>query len=379
MLVRTPVIVLALLWAVAPLSAQDTGSPRPMTYEDVVGIRVASDPRISPDREHVVFVVREWDKANDSFNQDLYLVRTSDRSLRRLTHQPKRDAVPRWSPDGRSIAFVSVRDERPQIYLLPVDGGEARQLTNHGTAISTFQWSPDGESIFFLAPVPDPDDDASDEEKAKPVIVVDEDMPYAHVWRLNLETKAVEQISEGDYHVGEAKLSPDGMTLALTIRPSTGITDLLEQEVAVMPAAGGELRWLTQNGYIESSPRWSPDSKWLAYLRATDGNPVSGPSRIHIRAVSGEGEPRVLAPNFDGYIRDYRWSVDGANLIFFADHRVNRHIYTITADGGEPMQITQGDGLHGVFTLDRSGHAGAWLQEDPEHPARYCQMLWIGE
>jgi dipeptidyl aminopeptidase/acylaminoacyl peptidase len=355
------------LSAAAQLPQGSGLTKRPMTYEDVVTLEAPSDPRISPDGSLVVFGVRERDGAEDAFNEDLYLVSTSEGRVRRLTYHPKRDAFARWRPDGQSVAFLSGRGERTQIYLLPADGGEARPLTEHDTDIASFQWSPDGESIYFVAPVPREAEEG--EPKVDEVIVVDREYPYAHIWRVDLATEAVEQVSAGEYHVVDAELSPDGARFALIVRPSPKIADVMAQEVYLLPAVGGELERLTDNDYAEGTPRWSPDGSRVAYLSEADGNPVAGPSRIHMRSVSGEGEPRVLARGFDGYIRDYRWSPDGQSFVFYADHRVNRHIYRVRAgDGEQPTRLTEGDGLHGSFTLDWSGRAMAYLHENPENP-----------
>lgn len=355
---------IVLLVAVVLSPAQQQG-PRPMTADDVVNLLLPTDPQISPDGRRVAFVVRRHDEEADAFNLDLYVTAAPGGGATRLTYHPKQDDHPRWSPDGEWIAFLSDRTGRKQIYLLPLSGGEARQLTYHGTTVNSFQWSPDGDAIFFLAPVPEDDEDKSGVDEP---VVVDDEYAYAHLWRVDVATGEASQVSRGAFHITEAAISPDGTRLALIVRESPKIADVMTQELYVLPAAGGTLQRLTSNGYAESSPRWRPDGRQLAYLSESDGNPAAGPQRIHIRVPSGSGEPRVLAPDFDGYIRDYVWSPDGRSLLFHADHRVNRHVYRIAATGGTPTSLSQGDGLHGPFTVDRAGKAMAYLYEDPTSP-----------
>ena len=95
------------------------------------------------------------------------------------------ETTPRWSPDGKTIAFVAKRngDEFAQIYLLAGDGGEARKLTSHASAVSDLQWSPDGASIYFKAPDPKSNEEKEREKAKDDVFPYDEDFKQTHVWK----------------------------------------------------------------------------------------------------------------------------------------------------------------------------------------------------
>src|SRR5947209_812965 len=126
---------------------------RAMTVDDLLAVKSVSDPQVSPDGKLVVYVVSELDRATDKSNSDLYLIPIAGGEPKRLTTSSGADNHPRWSPDGRSIAFVSTRGGSSQVWLLPLDGGEARQLTRLPIAVAGPIWSPKGDTIAFATEV----------------------------------------------------------------------------------------------------------------------------------------------------------------------------------------------------------------------------------
>jgi dipeptidyl aminopeptidase/acylaminoacyl peptidase len=137
-------------WPGAPVLAQG----RPLELEDLFKVKRVADPQISPDGTRVAYVVTEVLKEENRTNADIWVI-SADGSgePRKLTSSPKRDAHPRWSPDGKWIAFESSRDGEGQIFLLPVGGGEARKVTTLATGAGQAVWAPDGKSLAFVSSV----------------------------------------------------------------------------------------------------------------------------------------------------------------------------------------------------------------------------------
>src|SRR3954451_5981045 len=145
-------LTLGLLMALS-LPASTFAAGRPMNVDDLLAVKSVSDPQVSPDGKLVVYVVSELDRSTEKSNSDLYLIPFAGGEPRRLTTSTGADNHPRWSPDGKSIAFLSTRGGSAQVWLLPVDGGEARPLTRLPVDVSGPIWSPRGDRIALTASV----------------------------------------------------------------------------------------------------------------------------------------------------------------------------------------------------------------------------------
>jgi dipeptidyl aminopeptidase/acylaminoacyl peptidase len=364
--------VLFLFFIVASAQAK-----RPMAPEDVVSLNRASDAQMSPDARRVAFVVSSWDRENDRFNSDIWLV-DEMRQVVRLTSHPKRDDSPRWSPEARRMAFLSERgsdaDGGAQIYLLNPMGGEPVQLTSHKAPIQSFEWSPDGRSIAFIS------EEAREKPKTKPPVVVDEDHRFAQLWIVDVASQQIRQLTRGSRHITAFNWSPEGSRIVFTARATPKLMDNHTTEVFVTPASlqgapydTAQSRQITKGGGAENQPRFSPDGRWVSYLAHADGDENVGPERIHIVAATG-GEPRVLARNFDGYISSYRWVFDSQRLIFLAALGVNAHLYTMNIGDAAPTVMTRNDGVTTGFSMTIDGMNIAYVHESPRMPTEVALL-----
>ncbi len=347
---------------------------RPMTPEDVLGLERVSAPQLSPDEQRVVYVVTRAELKDNVQNSDLWLVETRPGAApARLTYAPKKDQYPRWSPDGKSIAFLSDRDGKMQVYLLPAAGGEARRLTNSETAVEKLAWAPDGRSLAFLAP----EQPSPEEEKRKKEgfdeIVVDKNLRYAQLHRVWVESGKVEPLTRGRLHVVDFAWAPDGRRLAFTARPSPKLAESPATELYMMEV-GSDPRRVTENNYAERSPQFSPDGRLLAFLSNHGKVPTVGPDAIHILESDGRG--RVLNPDFPGYITEYEWAADGQSLYFSAGTGVTRRLFRTDVEGRALEDVTKGD------VADTAPSVGpsrvAFVRETAEAPAQVF-LLGRGE
>jgi Tol biopolymer transport system component len=170
--------LIALFFVVSPLLAQstDTKPDKPnagtFTVEQAISKRSMTDLQFSPEGRRLAFTVSRAPK-DSSREQEIWMLNVQSRKTWRFAHSRKSSRIPRWSPDGSQLAFVSDREERSQIYLMPADGGEAEILTSGKNAVVSFAWSPKGDSIAFLAP--EPKTEAEEKKDKDDARVVDKD------------------------------------------------------------------------------------------------------------------------------------------------------------------------------------------------------------
>jgi dipeptidyl aminopeptidase/acylaminoacyl peptidase len=286
---RLFLIFLLLLATASPLFA----AGRAMTVDDLLAVKGVSDTHLSPDGTLVVYVVSEIDRATDKTNTSLWLVPTSGGSPKRLTTTPGTNNHPRWSPDGKTIAFVSSRGGSSQVWLLPIDGGEPRQLTKLAVDVSGPIWSPLGDKIAFTAEVypgkTAEETAAKDKEKeaAKSKVRTYDRLLIRH-WNVWDEGKR-SHLFVADAATGEAKdlttkmevntppapfggssdyaWSPDGKELAFTAEPARDAAWSTNTDIWTVAVDGGEPKNLTEaNHGGDGQPAYSSDGIWLGYV-----------------------------------------------------------------------------------------------------------------
>jgi len=273
---------------------------RPMKIDDLFAFQRVGDPQVSPDGKLVVYTVATPDlKANRSVTH-LWLVPAAGGEPRQLTASGKRDAHPRWSPDGKQIVFESTRSGSNQLWVISLDGGEARQLTNLSTGASGGLFSPDGKWVAFVSTVyPEFSNKPfaeSDKLNADKMEAIEKNPVKAKVFTKLFYRHWDEYVEDKRQHVfvvpaagGEPKdvtpgdrdfnptsstfsmgddfcWSPDGTHLIVTAPPERDEAWSTNYTLLRVPAAGGKIVDLTPDSKAaDGGPRVSPDGKQIAY------------------------------------------------------------------------------------------------------------------
>ena len=345
---------------------------------DVFALKTVSDAQIAPDGKTVAYVVGAWDFKENLLDTDVWLADVGTGASRRLTASPKRDERPRFSPDGRTIAFASERrgDEKDakdlrQIWLIAPNGGEASRLTSHTSAVSTFAWSPDGKRIAFTAAVPPAADEKKKREEKDDASVVDrDDVKPAALWIVDVATKAVVRVSAGPAHVASVEWSPDGTRLVGAVAPTPKVPDGFNTDLVVWEAKeNGKAVDLVKRPGPDSSPVFSPDGKWVAFFSA-DGRVNDWPGlRTEICVVpAAGGAARNLTRAADLEAEDFAWTPDSASILFAAQQKMSTQLFAVPIAGGAPKALTSGPHVLGSFSGAADGKTLALVQQGASEP-----------
>lgn len=364
-------------------AAADPGE-RSFTLRDAIGLVEVSDPRMSPDGEEVLFLRRELDWDDNERDRRIWIVAADGSGARPYTSE-EGDGDPRWSPDGRWVAFTRDVDEEGgeetrQLFLLPTDGGEARRLTGHPTSVEGFQWGPEGRRIFFAAEDSLPDDEEERRDDGFDALYVNEGPngqtrgQWRNLWWVEAELEAgkaegveARPLTEGERIVGDFAVAPGGDRVAFTYRTENHRNDAFRSEIALVDVETGEVRDLTDNEAPESDLAWSPDGSRLAFMapdletwRLDQGN-------LYVMDVD-DRRVRQVAAGFPGTVRQYRWLPDGRGMVLSGLVRTDGALYRLDLASDETTRLTDPGGVAGRFTLSRAGDRIAFTFEAPTRP-----------
>jgi dipeptidyl aminopeptidase/acylaminoacyl peptidase len=337
-------VFLALIVLVASARAQQ----RAMTLVDVLNVARITEPQLSPDGKQILYVMSRADwKANKRITHVWRVQADGSRPAQQMTNGADGESNPRWSPDGRTIAFIAKRgDEANEIYLMAADGGEGRALTKHATAVTRIEWSPDGSVIYFTAP-----DEKTAEQKARDkakddVYAFDEDFKESHLWSASVESGKEQRITSGDYAVTEFQLSADGKRFVIERAPNPLMGYSQESEVWIMNGDGSGALQLTRNNVPENGAAAAPDGSQVMFLaQANDRFEPYYNRKIFLTPSSG-GAARVLTADLPYEVERAAWSNDGKSIYFVANMGVHAELFQLDLASRKARQLT--DGRHAV-------------------------------
>lgn len=324
------VLLLAPVALAAPLPPADSASTT-LTPQQALNMRRISDLHFSPDGTRLAFTVTEPAKETNIATH-IWILEVASKQARQYTYSEKTENSPRWSPDGKFLAFLSNRDGERQIYLLSSSGGDAYSITTGKRGIASFAWSPDGKQIAFLAS-DEPTETQQKKEKDKDdAIVIDKDTKHPRVWILDVATKKARAITGDQWAVREAEwASSDRLVIAATDHPES---DDNTNRIFLLDPSSGQVSLLVAPKGPFGDIRVSPDGAQFAYMGARVDGPEPHDIYVHSTAAQADDPPshNLTAASIDRAMNGIDWRSDGG-MMAVAETGFKTTLYSISSGG----------------------------------------------
>jgi dipeptidyl aminopeptidase/acylaminoacyl peptidase len=365
-----------------PVRAQ---SKRGITPEDYFSFKFVGDPHISPDGKVVAYVLTTIDQKKNKRESAIWVVPADGSSApRRLSADGFSSNSPRWSSDGKTLAFLSARasdlpaGETPksQIYLLSIaGGGEAIALTKLKNGVQSYQWSPEGSRIVVVSTSGPMDGVATADRKSDVRHYTHIQYKFndsgwfddkrRHLWVVSVPGGEAKQITEGqDWNDTDPQWSPDGTRIAfVSDRTGKAYDDSHNTDVWVIPAAGGTLTKISDHAFEDENPRWSPDGRQILFTGQTA---VHQFPKLYIADSAGGAASQLAIKDLDIIPGELHWPAAGS-ILFAASAKGETQIFRAEPAAHTFAAVTSGPrGIH-AFDVNESAGKMAYLVSDFQH------------
>ncbi|MHB8503100.1 MAG: S9 family peptidase [Candidatus Acidiferrales bacterium] len=292
-----------------------TETAKLLTPEASLDLRSISDLQFSPDGTRVAFVVMEPPKA-ERRARHIWLYDKKTGAVRQITFSAKEESSPRWSPDGKVLAFLSNRAEQQQIYVMRMDGGEAAALTKGKRTVHSFAWSPDGKQIAFLAPDSKTDAEEKKEKDKDDAHVVDKDDKQPRLWLLTLATDEAKALTDPKWEISELAWMPygDRIIVSATDHPES---DEETHRIFSIAVTGGPLKLIFAPHGPFHDLRVAPDELTISYIGCRVDGPA--PHDLMLLNIGQRATRNLTGASLDRAIYEHRWTKEGSLFALYAD------------------------------------------------------------
>jgi dipeptidyl aminopeptidase/acylaminoacyl peptidase len=398
---KTLRFILAIILATAALPAL-AQVKHALTFDDLMKIQRVSDPQVSPDGKWIAYVVSTPDLDANKMVSHIWRVPIAGGEPQQLTRGNSSDSRPRWSPDSKSIAFISSRDGTSQVWILPADGGEARQLTHIATEADGVTWATNANTLLFTSEVyPDCHDEACNKKqleqartsKVKARVINHLffrhwdhwlDGRVTHLFAVSAQGGEPRDLTPGPYtsptfFLGAPDgyaISPDGKEVCYTSNHSQPLSSAAwttNDDLFLVSADGGQAKNITApNPGSDASPQYSPNGRYIAYTsQATNGYESS---LFRLRVYDREtGHIKDLTTGFDQWVLSFAWAPDSDTLYFIAPEGIEQPIFKTSVSHPQVTKVL--DGYNDELSVASGGKLVFTHQSLTQPPEIYTYQL----
>jgi len=366
-----------------PLLAQK----RAITFEDYIALKSVSDPQLSPDGKWVAHTVSTPSLQDNRNVARVWIVEVATGKSRPLTGGPGSDRQPRWSPDGKTLAFISTREGGAQVWLLPIAGGDARKASSLADGASDPVWLPDGSGLLVVGDIKWPPNQEIDQRNgAYPTEArIWTELMWRHwddfragkrqhLFRVDAATGKATDLTPVDHDVptiatggdGDVTVSPDGKDILVAMHGDSTVAD--NTNVDIYAVDGPVLRQITTAPGADNTPRYSPDNHWATYLSMER----AGFEADRVRLMIADRRASVPTPvdataGWNLSVGSYSWCPNSRCIYAVVEERGRDNIYRIDIPGFRRTRVMTG-GVNTNVQVGPDSKALVYLHQSNTQP-----------
>ena len=388
-----------------------TPKKRAVSTADLFNLKLPTSVSFSNNESKIAYTVEWMDEKKNKYFQNLHLVDINTQESVQFTHGNQNDTAAIWSPDDSQIAFISARDKKVGIYLMPTEGGAEKKLIEIDGAISNMQWTPDSKFLVFCLRYND-SHFIEDEKKKKeqPVFRHITKLFYRldgagflpkdkfQVYKLEIANGKLTKLTKGKRDNLAPHLSPDGKHIAfISNRTKDPDIQMSEDDIFIISIHGSKEKKVPTPAGPVHALKFSPDGKSIAYIGHDNPDDDWGSTNVHLWKVGVKGQPKAkdLMPTFDRSAYDesisdmgdvggdgaFYWSKDGKRIYFLGSDLGATNLFYVPARGGKPTRAYNGKCHIKGFSLNGKSQKAAIIYADVNNPGdiQVCPTQYGGE
>ena len=361
------------------------------SFEEVLSLKGAGTPIISPDGEHILFTVSQTDWKENRTDTEIWISKHGGTPYP-LTNNPNAGSYnPKWSPDGKWITFVSDRGNKSQIQVIRAQGGEAFPVTRVKEGVGGFEWSPDGKRIAFTMQEKEEKEDKTRKERYGSYAVEDEEYRFTRLWMIEFDPSFLEffplpcyetdsakkadlcpqwpeperLIDSVDYTITGFEWSPDGKMIAFGHQPDPLINSFFYSDISILYLETKKIVPLVQNPSSDGFITWSPDSRSILYNSSVDNSTSNYYMNSRYFRIDIDGSnKKEIGKEFDENLSGLSWTKKG--IYCTAYQKTVRHLYIMDPVKGTVKPVLTQPARIYSFTISESGEKMAIMGANDE-------------
>jgi dipeptidyl aminopeptidase/acylaminoacyl peptidase len=349
-----------------PTAAQ---APAPWTPELTLTVKRLPAVVPSPDGTQVAFVAGEavMEGERSEWVNQIHVAAADGSGSRQLTRGEKSSSDPRWSPDGKALAFVSSRNGKANIWCIDVSGGEAEMITDEKGGISAFEWSPDGTSFAFVMRDPKSEAEEKADKEKRDWRTLDDQVKLNRLYVVPVAKPAsgkrtARLLTKEARSVNGLSWAPDGRTIVFDHQRTPVADDWPTGDLSVVTVADGTVTSLAATKAAEDHAVYSPDGRFIAFTASDDPPSWAQTQRVYVVPAAG-GTPRPLATTPDMQATIVGWSGDGRQILITEAQGLYGRVLALPVDGG-PTTVLASDRSLSAVSLNRTGTVLGFAAQD---------------